>query len=249
MSSSPTTRGMSDKHMLDAALQRISALEMSLQAKEEQIAMVGDTNERLRVQNQKLKLTVQEQKVQIVGLQNRVDILEAQLLKNSSNSSMPPSSDKPHTPRTYPAREKSDRKQGGQEGHAGSNLSRAEPTETVHLPVPTKCPECQSRKIDKLTTITRQVQDVEIIIVVQDVVGTKVNWKCGHTSNPEFPTGITAPVVYGPGIKALGLGLYNLCQTSVGNVTDFLTGFMGLSVSEGTVLAWSKKLGACEKIT
>ena len=96
---------MSDKHVLDAALQRISALEMSLQAKEEQIAMVGDTNERLRVQNQKLKLTVQEQKVQIVGLQNRVDILEAQLLKNSSNSPMPPSSDKPHTSRTYPVRE------------------------------------------------------------------------------------------------------------------------------------------------
>lgn len=71
---------------------------------------------------------------QVQALTKRVEQLEDQLKKNSSNSSKPPSSDKGSSskPKQRSLRKKSGKKSGGQLGHKGSTLQRHEnPDETI----------------------------------------------------------------------------------------------------------------------
>lgn len=78
----------------------------------------------------------------VQALSSRVQELEAQLRKDSHNSSKPPSSDglakKPKS-----LRESSGRKPGGQTGHEGTTLKRvATPDVTVRHPLPDHCVRC-----------------------------------------------------------------------------------------------------------
>ena len=78
----------------------------------------------------------------VCALSARVRELEAQLRKDSHNSSKPPSSDglakKPKS-----LRESSGRKAGGQAGHEGTTLKRvATPDVIVQHPLPEHCERC-----------------------------------------------------------------------------------------------------------
>jgi transposase len=61
----------------------------------------------------------------IAQLDQRVNELEARLNRNSSNSSQPPSQDRPQAPKNR--REKSGRHPGGQPGHQGNHRELAPP--------------------------------------------------------------------------------------------------------------------------
>jgi transposase len=67
-----------------------------------------------------LETTIQQQQVRIQQLEARVHELEARLSKNSSNSSKPPGGDG-FKKKTKSLRGKTDKKQGAQQGHFGSN--------------------------------------------------------------------------------------------------------------------------------
>jgi hypothetical protein len=63
----------------------------------------------------------------VVKLEAENDRLRKQLGNDSNNSSKPPSTDtKPNAPNTYNGRTKTGKKSGGQKGHQGKHLSRAE---------------------------------------------------------------------------------------------------------------------------
>ena len=75
----------------------------------------------------------------IQTLQQRVEYLESQLKKNSSNSSKPPSSDGLKKPKPKNLRKSNGRKSGGQSGHAGRTLKRVNhPDKIISLRV-TSC--------------------------------------------------------------------------------------------------------------
>jgi transposase len=97
----------------------------------------------LRQENQTFKQQVFELQKQVNVLQSEVERLRERTGKNSSNSSKPPSSDAPQK-RSYPKRESSGRKRGGQRGHAGKGRKLKPPEEVSHTIVckPENCQKC-----------------------------------------------------------------------------------------------------------
>ena len=177
-----------------------------------------------------LQSTVAEQALKIAEL-------EAKLAMNSSNSSMPPSSDKF---KTKSLRKKSGKKPGGQKGHRGSNLEiTAEPDETVELR-PEKCANCGTDlskingahtddfryKIDTriITKVTRYEQ-VEIICPV-----------CGAANKGEFPCGINSHIQYGENVRTVSVILNAHAMVSNDKTAKIMRDMMGIPISAGTIV-------------
>src|ERR1700694_2797389 len=112
---------------------------------EERLAQLETENAILHEQIKQLLISVAENatlREEGSRLQERVVELEGRLLKDSHNSSKPPSSDtmgrKPHS-----QRKASGKKSGGQRGHAGHSLQMAEKPDTIVTHRPSECTQCQ----------------------------------------------------------------------------------------------------------
>src|SRR5690242_7117242 len=105
------------------------------------------------------KLTQRDELIE--QLQQRIQLLEERLSKNSHNSHLPPSSDRfGRQPKSL--RKKSGKKPGGQEGHPGKTLLFSPcPDEVIVHPVE-RCEQCQAdlRQVPPSVVERRQVVDV-----------------------------------------------------------------------------------------
>lgn len=113
---------------------------------EERVAQLEAENAVLREQISQLRGYVTENaalREQVSQLLGRVAELEGRLAKDSHNSSKPPSSDGPGRKR-HRHRQESDKKSGGQPGHVGHSLQRAEPPDTIVRHGPSECVHCTS---------------------------------------------------------------------------------------------------------
>ena len=90
-----------------------------------------------------LETHIKQLQIQVQALQVRVGALEAQLAKNSSNSSKPPGSDG-FRKQPKSQRGKSDKKSGGQEGHAGKTRTQIADPDHIEIHTPTSCQGCGS---------------------------------------------------------------------------------------------------------
>ena len=142
----------------------------------EQKGRLIEQNEQLIQQNKQLlakDVRSEEEKAEyrskIAVLEQRISDLERSKKLNSSNSSKPPSSDglsketvekKPK--RTNSLREKSDRKPGGQPGHAGTTLKQVDNPDQIIEHIPNQCPGCSATlsKSDAVKFSSRQVFDI-----------------------------------------------------------------------------------------
>jgi len=84
----------------------------------------------------------------ILILQQRVEYLESQLKKNSSNSSKPPSSDGLKKPKPKNLRKSTRRKTGGQPGHSGHTLKRMDNPDHI---IPLRVTSCTCGAHSSLT--------------------------------------------------------------------------------------------------
>src|SRR5450755_1783163 len=92
-----------------------------------------------------LRTTLEKAQQQIAQLQAELHELRAQLRRNSSNSSTPPSADPPGAPKPV-VKTPTGRKPGGQPGHTGHHRLRLPPerVSTIVPYVPTVCDHCQA---------------------------------------------------------------------------------------------------------
>jgi transposase len=183
---------------------------------------------------------IADQQVQITTLSERVAALEAQLAKDSHNSGKPPSSDglaKSKKPASL--RGKSGKPPGGQPGHPGETLRMTETPDRVEVHAPAGCAACGTSlgEIAGIPTERRQVFDLPPLRL--EVTEHRTEGKrcpaCGEWSVGAFPEGVSQPVQYGAGVKALGVYLQVHHLLPYDRTSALMGDLFGASPSPGTL--------------
>jgi transposase len=177
----------------------------------------------------------------ISELQRENAELRAQVAKDSHNSSKPPSSDglKRHFHATRP---RSDRKTGGQQGHPGYTLERKATPDHIQTHRPTRCKQCQQDLSGAAGQVVerRQVQDVPPLrLEATDHVVEQVSCPvCASLTRGTFPEGISAPVQYGPHLRALATYLHHGQLLPYERTCQAVEALTEAHISERTLERW-----------
>ncbi|MHB8452280.1 MAG: IS66 family transposase [Mycobacteriales bacterium] len=185
-----------------------------------------------------------EQHIRLVGLAEQVAELQARLGKDSSNSAKPPSSDPPHGKRKAKRglRSSSGRKPGKQPGAPGVTLRQVDDPDEIVVCKLDNCPDCGACLADApVESVTRrQVFDPlppPPRPHVTEYQLVKRRCRCGRQVAGPAPTGVLAPVSYGPSAAALavyaGAGQYLPVKRAAG----VLATLGGMNVSTGWLAA------------
>lgn len=177
----------------------------------------------------------------VVTLWDRLAALESKVNKTSHNSSKPPSSDG-LAKKTTSLRQPSDKPAGGQPGHKGNTLKRvAEPTDTVHHPLPQQCQRCQAALPLELARILerRQVFDVPAPgFNVTEHCTLSLTCQCGQLHESVFPAAVSQPVQYGPNLRALGVHLTQGQMLPFARAAELILDIYGIKLSPATLVSW-----------
>ena len=201
----------------------------------EQLLDIAKTNPEALVD---IIMVLQEQ-VQI--LTQRVAKLEEQINKNSRNSSKPPSSDgmKKSGPKPKSLRKRSGKKPGGQKGHKGHTLEKAEEPDYV-IPLSVTLCSCSADLSDVPVSShdCRQVFEMpEPKLEVFEYQGEiKICPDCGKIVKASFPEGVNAPVQYGPRFRGLLVYMQNQHFVPADRLSQMMSDLYGTSVSVATIL-------------
>jgi len=181
----------------------------------------------------------------IIQLYERVQALEAQLAKNSQNSSKPPSSDGIRKPlKTTSLREKSGKKQGGQPRHSANNLKINPNPDLIEYYKVVHCEHC-GKSLDNQNTheyCKRQVFDIpQICMQVTEHLAEIKTCSCGHTTTAAFPDLVKQIVQYGPNITALALTLHTTQFVPYQRMSDFFYELFSHRISTGTLVRMTER--------
>ena len=213
-----------------------------------------DVMARLDAMECNLRVEKKEHKEDVDRLNKKIDSLteENQLLRednarlksiinnDSSNTSLPPSTDqkggKPAN--TYNGRNKTDRKVGGQKGHKGTTLTKADVEEKIQSG---RCRhEVKTIGNTKSTTyVTKYIVDLNVETVI-----TEVRIYADKDGKFHIPSEYRNDVSYGANVKALAVALYSEGVMSNDRIATFLNavGNDTLDLSEGSVYSFCKRL-------
>jgi len=183
------------------------------------------------------------QKKRIAELEELVRDLRCRLKLDSTNSSMPPSSDPPWTAR--PRKPPTGRKPGGQPGHEGTTRTPFSAEEVDRrVPVfPVRCRRCR-RRLGPGDAVGEQVRHQTVDLppaaaeVTEYVLARCGCPRCGTVTAAELPedapTGVVGPRLQG--VMAVLAGRFRLSRREVREAAAALFGGKAL-VSVGTVAA------------
>lgn len=142
----------------------------------------------------------------------------AAVVRDSHNSSLPPSSDPPwqKVPRTRSLRKKSGLLPGGQFGHRGTTLRQVAEPDQLIVHQPEVCLACgaELQQCPPTAVVRRQVFDLSDgrLTVTEHRAEKRACPQCRMTTTAEFPLAVRAPVQYGRGVlaRSVYLHLYQL---------------------------------------
>lgn len=171
----------------------------------------------------------------------RIAELEAQLAKDSHNSSKPPASDGLRR-RHRSTRAPSGKKPGGQPGHTGRTLALVETPDVVVTHHPAVCAQCQRALVDVPGVVVerRQVQDLPPLTleVWEHQVEQVCCPACSTLTRGVFPTPVTAVAQYGPRLRALAVYLNHYQLLPEARTQETLVDLFGCTVSDGSLATW-----------
>jgi transposase len=183
-----------------------------------------------------------ERDARIAELERRLAALEARLLTNASNSSLPPSANPLDAPKPV-RKKKSRRKRGGQPGHP-PHLKQLLPPERVtrtHVFLPDQCRHCQAPlpsqpgPNDPEPTRFQVAELPRQLVKIDEYQGhARTCPACGEVTRASIPTTLRAHSV-GPrltGALAYLTGCHGLGKRGVEEIADSL---LGAPIALGTV--------------
>lgn len=175
---------------------------------------------------------------QIAALTARVAVLEARLAKDSHNSSKPPASDG-LAKRPKSLRVATGQPRGGQPGHPGATLRRADRPDRLQVHTPRACRGCGASLalVPACRQERRQLHDLPPLrlVVTEHQAFAKICPHCQTLTQAAFPAALPQPVQYGPGIKALAVYLQEYQLLPFARTHELLADLFGCSLSEGTL--------------
>ena len=233
---------------------RLEAMEEAHKKDRKEIAFLTGEVERLREENQILQaeLTAVREENRILRAENAELRKENALLRqdnermkrilsnNSSNSSLPPSGDagRGKAPNTYNGREKTKKKAGGQKGHPGKHLSRAEVERKIREGL-------YEHRVEEIGTpggayVTRYRLDLKV-----KTVATEIRIYADADGKYQIPKGMEGEVFYGDTIQGIVGYLYSVDVMANDRIGEFLNALSGgaLNISTGSVYGLCQKLG------
>jgi transposase len=180
---------------------------------------------------------IEEQAQRIEQLEALVVELQRRLGQNSRNSSKPPSSDGPAKPvrRSQPG---TGRSPGKQPGAPGVSLMRSPEPDVVIDHRPSACGGCglDLAGAAEAGVVVRQVIDIpEVSVSTTEHRMHKRRCACGVVTTAAAPSAATAPVVYGPNLRALAVYLLVFQHVPVERTAMLLADVCGAAVSTGWV--------------
>lgn len=191
--------------------------------------------------------------IQIIVIQAvRIQALEDQLAKNSSNSGKPPSSDGlGKQSRNRSLRRSSGKKSGAQAGHPGHRLEMSAKPDRVERQRVNSCAHCQASLEEVPADHIEKRQEYELpvlrLLVTEYQVEVKVCPSCGQITQAAFPAGITQLAQYGSGFKALLAYLNQKHFIPLERVNEFCEDIFQHSVGEGTIVDGNERLAESVK--
>ncbi|MBU1962848.1 MAG: IS66 family transposase [Gammaproteobacteria bacterium] len=183
---------------------------------------------------------------QVERLTAKVAELEGRLAQNSRNSSKPPSSDGLNRPKPKSQRKAGQNPSGGQKGHQGHTLKKTDDPDHIKLHAPPDhCDACGGTLTNAIVVEARQVFDIPPLrheVTEHQVLEAVCS--CGKAHRGKFPVGVSAPVQYGPRLKAAVVHLTHHHMMPVSRTGDLMGDLFGLPLSDATVLAINAEAGA-----
>ena len=197
----------------------------------DQIAQLTKQISELTAQNSELTAKINE-------LQQIIKELEEKKNKNSKNSSKPPSSDG-YAKKPASLRGKSGKKQGGQEGHEGTNLAQRKPDRTVGC-MPSKCKHCPRHdECMAKAKVTESRQVIDAVVKTEVVQYDKYHvTNCplhGWSRDGSFPPGVNGPVQYGDNLQSLVVALNTVGAVSIARTHEILANVFDVPLSKATI--------------
>jgi transposase len=142
----------------------------------------------------------------LIQLEQRLNSLEGNVKKNSSNSRKPPTADG-FGKKTKSLRTKSQRKTGGQPDHPGSTLEWSEEIDEIVAHHVHQCNGCGASLAQEPVKAmwARQVHDLPPIelTVTEHQAEVKTCPHCGVENEAEFPPFVASVVQYGARLKSM----------------------------------------------
>jgi transposase len=197
----------------------------------------------LEDENRQLKATVASLKADVASLTDLVHQLLQEIdrlkhLKNSRNSSVPPSKDENRPFKTNSLRKADGKKPGGQTGHEGNTLKMSETPDSLVDHKPTFCNICGNDISNNPMEISMRRQVVDIPPILPKYIEHRVFktfCSCGHQTESSFPQGINATVSYGPNIEATIAYMHTRQYIPFERMGEYFRDVCNLPISQGAI--------------
>lgn len=224
-------------------LQSIEEVRLRCDNLDTEVVELKKENKQLRKENKELRNENKELRNENKVLQKENKHLKETLInlthkKNSSNSSMSPSSDISKPRRTRSLRKESNKSIGGQVGHKGSTLRTTQTPDKIEEYFPDVCKHCGSNLSEATAKYvgSRQIIDIPPIypIITEHRVYSK-QCTCGNCTKAKYPNGVNSAVSYGSNIQALITYFSARQYIPINRIRELFTDVLNVNISEGGI--------------